>query len=450
MSADNTNLKHVSLSELEDGMTIVSFDGFHSKYHEIDQKVCDWIKLNFKDSKAKVNRFASELTFGIEDLSAGDHLVQLFDFPPSRAKITKVNPRLVEELQKRGFKEFTVKKVPKTLTPKQEKRIVDVNQASEWVEKVKESEKVHTAATEGIENFFDNSRKNKGNRAEMDSFSELITKNEIAENMSALMSLKEHDHVYAHCVDVGVIFQSYYFKLIEFMGVKSPFNNAQQALIGATLHDLGKSVIPKELLSSNARFEQDSKEMKLIQSHPTQGAKLLSDMDFAEPILNMANFHHVKLDSNLNSSYPKDNQYSEVTLEGRLLAIIDVYQALAGKRPYKQSWSPPAAIRYLDALAGLEFDADLWDKFLHVFGEYPKGSLVELSDGSLAFVMSVSETDLERPKVVVVRNKDGEDLQHSTLVDLQEEMDLSIVSDKDSIQVFGKDAFQRFVNLKIT
>jgi hypothetical protein len=127
-----------------------------------------------------------------------------------------------------------------------------------------------------------------------------------------------------------------------------------------------------------------------------------------------------------------------------------VYQALVGKRKYKKSWNPPAAMRYLDALAGVEFDMAVWDDFLQVMGLYPKGSLVELNNSAIAFVMSVSEADPERPKVVVVRNAAGEDLSHHSLLDLMDEKSIEITKDLDVMEVFGKDAIEVFTSLEIT
>ncbi|MBU3917901.1 HD domain-containing protein, partial [bacterium] len=221
-------------------------------------------------------------------------------------------------------------------------------------------------------------------------------------------------------------------------------------LLGAFLHDFGKSKIPKEILDSTVRFERESREMKLMESHPDFGAKLLSDMDMPDAIVNMAHYHHVKQDTTMNSCYPKNVDFRKVIPETRLLSIIDAYQALVGRRKYKKSWNPPAAIRYIDALAGVEFDMDIWDDFLQVIGLYPKGSLVELSDKSIGFVMSVPKENLDKPQVAIVRNKFGEDLDSHTLIDLEFEKDIIITQDLDIEDTFGEKAIDIFTNLKFT
>ncbi len=228
------------------------------------------------------------------------------------------------------------------------------------------------------------------------------------------------------------------------------FEKESQVILGAFLHDFGKSKVPKDILDSTVRFERESKEMQMMQSHPAFAVDLLAGMGMSDDIINMAHYHHVKQDTTMNSCYPKDVNYDQVIYETRLISIIDVYQALVGKRKYKKSWNPPAAMRYLDALAGVEFDMDVWDDFLQVMGLYPKGSLVELSDSSTAFVMNISEEDPERPQVVIVRNSAGEDLTHHSLLDLLEEKEIEIVKDLDVMEVFGKDAMAVFSNINIS
>ena len=56
-----------------------------------------------------------------------------------------------------------------------------------------------------------------------------------------------------------------------------------------------------------------------------------------------------------------------------------------GRRKYKRSWSPPATMRYIEALSGVEYDYEVWLMFLKIMGMFPKGSLVELSNHSIGF-----------------------------------------------------------------
>ncbi|MCP4757019.1 MAG: HD domain-containing protein [Proteobacteria bacterium] len=447
----------VSIQDLKDDMTILAYGGFDKKYKSMDEKTCEFIKHNFRSCKARIIRQNKELDVQVEQISEGDALRKVYKIPPSLKKLTIVNDKLKTALARRGFSKFEVKrpapvtaKEAKPLTKKQEKQEKDKAQANKFVQQVKENVVTHNKTSKAVENMMDGARKGKASYGAVKTYVDDITANSSAEAMSAIVSLKESDQTYDHCVDVGVIFQSCYFKILEKKGISGIFKNENEAMLGAFLHDFGKSKVPKDVLDSTIRFERDSKEMKLMQSHPDFAVDLLRGMGMSEGIVNMAYYHHVKQDISMNSCYPKGVEYDEVNFETRLISIIDVYQALVGKRKYKKSWNPPAAMRYLDALAGVEFDIEVWDDFLQVIGLYPKGSLVELNDKSLGFVMNISEEDPEKPQIVVVRNAAGEDLSHHSLFDLQEEKEIEIVKDLDVMEVFGKDAMEIFSNIQIS
>ncbi len=77
--------------------------------------------------------------------------------------------------------------------------------------------------------------------------------------------------------------------------------------------------------------------------------------------------------------------------------------------------------------------------------------MVELSDGSLGFVINVPEgkQDLNRPIVAVVRNGQGQDLTHHHLLDLQSDWDVSIACDLDRKDVFGERALEVFAAITV-
>ena len=443
----------VKVQELKPGMTILSYIDFHSKYKNMDAETSKWVQINFPGSRAHVVRGDKKVDVAVERVKEGDTLTRIHKIPPQRKKLTLVTEQLAQALGKRGFLKFEVKyqvKEKKATSQKEIKKQQDTAKANDFVQKIKENVKTHQDTSKAVENVMDDARKGKVNYGAVKEYVDGITDSSSAEAMSAMVSLKESDQTYDHCVDVGVIFNASYFGIKAKKGDPSIFENDSEALLGAFLHDIGKSKIPKDVLDSTVRFERDSKEMQLMQAHPEMAVEIMQSMGLSEDIINMAHYHHVKMDTTINSCYPKNVSYDEVIYETRLISIIDVYQALVGKRKYKKSWNPPAAMRYLDALAGVEFDMDVWDDFLSIMGLYPKGSLIQLNDESLAFVMNISEDDPERPQVVVVRNGSGEDITHHTLLDLMEEKEITVVKDLDCLEVFGTDAIDYFSKINIT
>lgn len=460
---------NVKLQDLKPGMTISAYTGFHPHYQALDQKTCKFLQLNFKKSKATIIRNKENREIPVEMLRENDALLRIYAFPPELEKLLVVNDKLIDALKSRGFLEFsvTLEKLEKEEQKELQAAISLVKQVSlssferqehyrqakadaeRLVHELEENVVTRRKTSQAIETIMDNARQGKIGYQDINEFVDRITKNASAEAMSAIVSLKQSDQTYDHCVDVGVIFQSSYTKLLDNIGKKSIFESANKILLAGFLHDFGKSKIPKDILDSTVRFERESPEMKLMESHPKFGADLLSGMNMPDNFINLAFYHHVKRDTTMNSCYPKGVAYDKVIFESRLLSIIDAYQALVGRRKYKKSWSPPAAIRYIDALAGVEFDMQAWEEFLKVVGLYPKGSLVELNDHTVGFVMNTPQSDLKRPQVAIVRNAAGEDLEHHTLIDLEIERDLSITKDLDIEETFGQDALNVFTSIQI-
>jgi len=446
---NSTLQKQVKLKDLDESMVIVAYVGFNDKYKSLDDTTCKWLKLNFKECRTVVVREGETLNTPIEDIKPGDRLKRVQGFTSSLKKLTIVNERLKQELEKRGFLEFKIEQSNKTQNAEQIKRAKSVKQAEAFVQKVKDTEQAREGATNAVEDLIDKTRFGKTNISDVLNYVENIVKNSSAESIAVLTGLKESDQTYAHCVDVGGIFQTVYGRLLEKNKIKSVFKDNQEILLGAFLHDIGKAKVPKEILDSTVRFERDSPEMKQMQSHPTYGAEILTKMRMSEVIISMAHHHHVKMDAKMQSSYPRGVRFDSLPMETRLIAIIDVYQALVGRRSYKKSWAPPAAVKFIDQLSGIEYDPVVWEEFLQIMGTYPTGSLVELNDGSTAFVLHVNEEDLDNPRVAVVKNAKGEDLERHTLIDLQTEKDMSIVKGLDNFEVYGEACFQKFVSLQV-
>jgi hypothetical protein len=137
----------------------------------------------------------------------------------------------------------------------------------------------------------------------------------------------------------------------------------------------------------------------------------------------------------------------------RLASIVDVYQALIGKRKYKRNWVPAKAIEYLLKLRGSEFDERMLDYFIRSVGRYPVGSLLKLSDGSLGFVLRIApDHEPERPLVAVVENAAGELLSSQTVVDLMIEKDMLVTEVVDHYDHYNKSedqAYQIFSSIRL-
>ncbi len=439
----------ISIQELKTGMMITAYTSFDKKYAPLDEETCEWVKHNFKGAAVRGTRSGDRFLNSIANLLPGDHIQEIFDIPATLKNICQVNDGLISELKKRGFLHFRVQLPATDSSDEPSSRSAAVSQASQLLENIKESLSLCQHASTAVESLMDDASDDAPNFKEVQDCVGKMSTDETLQAVSAIMSLKENDHIYSHCVDVGVIFQQVYYPIIKKRGEESAFKDKQEAMLAAFLHDIGKARVPKEILTSTKLFKQDSQEIQEIRKHTEFGAQLLSEAGMPEVIVNMARYHHVKLDETMSSSYPKSVSQAEAAFETRLLSIIDTYQALVSGRSYKKSWTPAAVIRYLDAIAGIEFDLDLWTSFQEVMGYYPIGSLVRLSDNSQAFVINVPKKNLLNPHIAVVMEADGQRPAENRFIDLAQEKTLTIQEDLDASDVFKENAFSVFSGLNI-
>ena len=182
----------------------------------------------------------------------------------------------------------------------------------------------------------------------------------------------------------------------------------------ALLHDVGKSLIPFEILHATGVLSED--ERRLMNRHAELGAECLLCHDDADPLAVAAAFgHHRAADG---SGYPRTVHPHETDLVTDIVKICDVFEALTAARPYKQPMSPIRAYRVMLAM-GDKLNRRLLRRFVEVNGIYPVGQIVELDDGTVAVVREQTGAPL-RPKVAPLGAGWNPDLVDDdvTLIDL--------------------------------
>ncbi len=138
-----------------------------------------------------------------------------------------------------------------------------------------------------------------------------------------------------------------------------PEENLRLLAFGARLHDIGKIIVPDHILKKGGGLSPE--EWALMKQHPIAGAKILRNIRHLQAAEPYVLHHHERWDG---SGYPFGLHGREIPMEGRLLALADVYDALTTARPYHPARPRPEVFAYLNIRAGKHFDPDLVPIFL--------------------------------------------------------------------------------------
>ncbi len=128
--------------------------------------------------------------------------------------------------------------------------------------------------------------------------------------------------------------------------------------IGALLHDVGKLIVPADVLNKADRLTEE--EWQLMRSHTTAGVELLADIEFPWDVRPIVESHHERWDGR---GYPHGIGGEEIPLTARVLCIADVYDALTSQRSYKQAFSHDDAMEIMRGDVGRAFDPGLFTSF---------------------------------------------------------------------------------------
>lgn len=166
-----------------------------------------------------------------------------------------------------------------------------------------------------------------------------------------LFAIARHDAAtFSHVTNVA----GYAVVLAEELGITDA-SALDQIAVGAMLHDIGKRYVPQQILSKPRGLTAEERQRMAL--HPQQGYEELchrGDVNFAQ--LMMVYQHHERVDG---QGYPVRVPREEIHPWARLLAVVDVFDALTGKRPYRRPMSLGGAIKFLADRKGTHFDEEM-------------------------------------------------------------------------------------------
>ncbi|MBT0569210.1 DUF3391 domain-containing protein [Curvibacter sp. CHRR-16] len=167
--------------------------------------------------------------------------------------------------------------------------------------------------------------------------------------------------------------------------------------MAAFLHDIGKAQIADRLHNFDDGFS--SAEYRAYQSHVELGVSMAERMGLGEAVAQGIAQHHEMIDG---SGFPRHLQQGELTLQGRILALVNRYDRLCNPgKSGVQGLTPHEALSTIFAQFKHRFDPMVLSSFIRMMGVYPPGSVVQLIDDRFALVHAVNSSRPLKPRVVV-------------------------------------------------
>jgi HD-GYP domain-containing protein (c-di-GMP phosphodiesterase class II) len=231
------------------------------------------------------------------------------------------------------------------------------------------------------------------------------------------------DYLYNHMVNAMLM-------SIE-VGLGLGYNKSQLAELGlaAFLHDMGMVAV-RDIVSLPRSLTEE--EFIQIKEHPAYGAGILSQIkNFPLAIVYAVQEEHERINGR---GYPKGIKDGQINEYSRVLATVDVYEALTHSRAYRVKYSPHEAIKDMLSSGDSLFDARILKILINQVGIYPIGSWVELSTNEIGKVINVNDSSPLRPVVNIIFDSAGKRSEDPRVVDLTKQFNLFIkkpLSDKE-------------------
>jgi len=217
-------------------------------------------------------------------------------------------------------------------------------------------------------------------------------------NQDALLCIsriREKDaYLLEHSVNVSI--------LMTIFAKQLGFDEAliQQLATGALLHDMGKIKVPDAILNKPGKLTAE--EFAEMRRHVVYSKEILEQIPGLSPVsLDVAAVHHERLDG---KGYPLGLSEQQISVYGRMISIVDTYDAITAQRCYKEGQSGISALKILKRETPHSYDPVLLAQFIKAIGIHPVGTLVKLTSQKLGIVTKSNEEDPLRPVLKVFYN----------------------------------------------
>lgn len=289
---------------------------------------------------------------------------------------------------------------------------------------IKEAGRIRDEAEQVVREFLKDARL--GRRIDSGKVEATVNKmvDSVIRNQDALLSLARlksfDDYTFAHCVNVCILSLA----LGRHMGLAK--EDLYQLGLGAILHDIGKMLIPEQVLNKPGRLTEE--EFSLMKRHAELGAKALSGMScLKEGSLEVVLGHHERYDG---TGYFRRLAGDYIHPFARMAAVADVYDAMTSNRVYQKGMPPEDALKRLYQMRGTFFDPEMVERLIKCMGVYPIGTFVELNTGEVGIVRMINHAYPLQPQVILIYDREGVPFPKPVKADLKDNTGRWIVGSK--------------------
>lgn len=186
------------------------------------------------------------------------------------------------------------------------------------------------------------------NREAINLSDELLQSNlELLQSLGSAIAKRDSD-TDAHNYRVTL----YAIRLAKTMGRSNA--DIESLIVGAFLHDVGKIGIADQILLNSGKLTHD--EVEIMKTHVIHGKEIIQHSNWLKCAHDVVLFHHERFDG---TGYPQGLMGKNIPINARLFAVVDVFDALTSKRPYKHPLSFSESMNILHAESGSHFDPDI-------------------------------------------------------------------------------------------
>lgn len=226
----------------------------------------------------------------------------------------------------------------------------------------------------------------------VDNFLKETSNNQLFSYLCRIQS--EDNATFSHCMNVSI--------LATILGKWLHLDEASvmNLSVAGLLHDIGKTQIDPKIL--NKKETLTDSEFEYIKTHTTLGYKLIADAPLADGIKQAVLMHHEKMNG---TGYPLHLSWDQIHIYAKIVAIVDIYDAITSERPYHKRFHPFTAIKILEEECYGVLETDYLYVFLENIAHNFLGNDILLSTGEEAKIVFINPQSPSHPMVQTKSSK---------------------------------------------